>query len=753
MKSESQFIAHITQINGNFEIHDLSEHLLEVSQLASEFAADIGKDWAELAGLWHDLGKYRQSFQTYIRRDSGYDPEAHITGESNSKTAHASTGAVYADQQEGQWGKVLAYLIAGHHTGLQDFERDQTKGRGLRETLNKDKTMLQEALQQPIPDQILQSKVKAPSPVNLGGPNGGHLWIRMLFSCLVDADFLDTERFMNPTKSTTRSCSYDVTIAEMLDCFNKYIQPLTARASATPLNKMRSEILDQCRKSARHKPGVFTLTVPTGGGKTLSSLAFALEHAATYNKCRIIYAIPYTSIIEQTANVFRGLFDPLGSILVEHHSNTDADQFNQESTWTRLATENWDAPLIVTTTVQLFESLYAARTSRCRKLHNLINSVIIIDETQLLPVEHLKPIRHAIEMLHKYYGVTFLLSTATPTGLNSEHDVFGHKLLQGIESQEIVHQPEQYYRALERVKFELPKRFDEPLCWEEIRDWLVKHESILCVVNTRKDAKTLFELMPKGTFHLSAMMCPKHRSEVIEVIRNRLKNGNPTRVVSTQLIEAGVDLDFPVVYRAMAGLDSIVQAAGRCNREGNLEHGCVKIFIPPSKTPPGILTISTQTTISLLTGFKGSLQSPETFKAYFSSLFAEVKNLDKSDVLKKLQNDACQCEIQFRTAENVFRMIDDQEMVSVYVRYGEEGSEVDRWIVMLAQKKPDRWLLRKLQRYTVSIYHYQYKNLLRRGEIEEVAPGFYAQSEAGIYNKDTGLQVEMQEFTPTNSVI
>ncbi|MGR9107381.1 MAG: CRISPR-associated helicase Cas3' [Gammaproteobacteria bacterium] len=742
-----EFIAHVKPTENGFVTHDLCDHLMKVAQLAAYFAKEIGEDWAELAGRWHDLGKYRPAFQAYIQKESGYDPDAHVSGEYSRKTAHASTGAVYASQQ-GPWGRVLAYLIAGHHAGLPDYEHDCAQGRGLREIVHEDESMLKEALDQSIPEHIL--RFDPPTTIPKGGIECGHLWIRMLFSCLVDADFLDTERFMDPDKATRRS--QPVTMPRLLDCFNQFTQQLRAQASDTLLNRIRNSILLPCRIAARKKPGVFTLTVPTGGGKTLSSLAFALEHAALHNKQRIIYAIPYTSIIEQTADIFRELFAPLGEILVEHHSNTDADQFNHENNWSRLATENWDAPLIVTTTVQLFESLYAARTSRCRKLHNLVNSVIVIDETQLLPIQHLKPIRHAIDVLKAHYGVTFVLSTATPTGLDSQHDPFGRRFLQGIESEEIIQNPEQHYAALKRVSIELPQDFDDASSWEAVRDRLVEHESVLCVVNTRRDARTLFELMPKGCFHLSATMCAEHRSKVIESIRSRLKKGQATRVVSTQLIEAGVDLDFPVVFRALAGLDSIVQSAGRCNREGKLELGRVVVFVPPSKTPPGLLTIGAHTAISLLSGFEGKIDAPETFKAYFNSLFCAVRNLDQSNLLSKLQKNAEACQFQFRTAAREFRMIEDEETVSVFVRYGEEGGEVDRWLSMLAHK-PERWLLRKLQRYSVSVYRYQFEALRQRGEVEEISPGYYAQSKAGVYSEKTGLQIEIPELTPSNTVI
>ncbi len=746
MAESNEYIAHVTECDGKYRIHDLEEHLQKVAELASEFAREIGADWAELAGLWHDLGKYRPAFQTYIRHDSGYAPDAHITGEAHRNTSHASVGAVYARTQSGGWGTVLAYLIAGHHTGLPDYEPvPETKGRGLREIVVDDEILLKEALAEAIPDCILQHE--PPSTAPLGDANGGHLWIRMLFSCLVDADFLDTECFMSPDKTAKRM--HSVRMEELLLCFNRHMATFQANARPTKLNEIRSELLQQARKSAQGPPGIFTMTIPTGGGKTLSSLAFALEHAVKHGKRRIVYAIPYTSIIEQTANIFRDIFEPLGDILVEHHSNTDADQFGKEKSWSRLATENWDAPLIVTTTVQLFESLYAAKTSRCRKLHNLVDSVIVIDETQLLPIEHLNPIRHVIQLLQRYYGVSFVLSTATPTGLDPQKDPFGRQLLKGMHSHEIVHRPKRYYASLKRVEYDLPADFSNVFSWDDIRDRLVQHESVLCVVNTRKDARELFDKMPKGTYHLSALMCAEHRSTVIEQIRSGLKKGNSVRVISTQLIEAGVDLDFPVVYRALAGLDSIVQAAGRCNREGRPEPGQVVVFVPPSKTPPGLLSISTQTTVSLLSGFIGDIESPDTFKTYFTALFGEVKNMDKSGVLNKLQKDAESLQIQFRTAARQFRIIDDRETVSIFVHY---SKKVGQWLEELA-RQPQRKILRKLQRYTVTIYRYQFDAMLRCGAIEEIAPGFYAQSRSGIYHDALGLQTEEPELTPYNTVI
>lgn len=737
-KMAAEYIAHVKQeMDGRWETHRLEEHLYEVAGLAEKFAQSFdSKDWAYLAGLWHDLGKYRPAFQEHIRKSSGYEPDAHISSEKSPNTSHASTGAVYAMEKLNGIGRILAYVIAGHHAGLPDFEIDHAKGRALKEIISKDKKLLQQALKEKIPETILNRESPVLPRFVTSDPKKLHIWIRMLFSCLVDADFLDTERFMSPENADNRG--QGTSMKEMLSCFDEYMERFQKEQRAGPINSIRAEILEMCRVKANGKPGIYTMTVPTGGGKTLSSLAFALEHTVKHDKRRIIYAIPYTSIIEQTAEVFRGVFEPLGDVLIEHHSNTEPDKHEKETSWSRLAVENWDAPLIVTTTVQLFESLYASRTSRCRKLHNLVNSIIVIDEIQLLPPEQLNPIRHSVQSLSQHYGVTFVMSTATPTGFEAQTSPFGKRLLEGIESEEIIDAPKQYYRQLERVNFKLPDDSSKKQSWDEISSELKKCDSVLAVVNTRKDARELWEKMPEGTFHLSALMCAQHRSEAIQEIKNRLKHGQSTRVISTQLVEAGVDLDFPVVYRALAGLDSIVQAAGRCNREGRLDKGKVVVFVPPCEPPKGLLTQARNTSISLLRGFHGDIQSPETFKRYFDKFYAEVKDHDKNHVLDKLQKTADELQIQFRTAAQRFKMIEDKDTVSVIVRYGDNDSLLN----VLAKGEPDRWLLRKLQRYTVTLYKYQLERMLHRREIAEICQGFYAQSEAGIYHVALGLLPE-----------
>jgi len=713
-------------MDGSFVVHDLDDHLRAVAELAAKHASAMGSgDWAQLAGLWHDLGKYAKEFQRRIKSVSGYDPDAHLEG-SVGRVDHSTAGALHAVEQFGVHGRILAYLIAGHHAGLPDWHSSETGGAALNVRLD-DKSHLKRALSQPIPQEIL-SQTKPTSPP-VGKSDGFALWVRMLFSCLVDADFLDTEAFMDEGKAVQRA-GYPA-IEELLQRFNSHMNENFSGAEPTHVNRLRAEVLRQCREKAHDAPGLFSLTVPTGGAKTLSSLAFALQHAVKHGKCRVIYVIPYTSIIEQTANIFRGIFP---DAVVEHHSNLDPDK--DTTAKSRLASENWDVPIIVTTNVQFFESLFAARTSRCRKLHNIVNSVVVLDEAQLLPSEFLQPILSIIRLLAQQYGVTFVLSTATQPALNSRSG-FGwtFKGLDGV--REIVSDPDALYRDLERVTVELPEDLHQTQDWDEIAGRVQRHESVLAVVNSRADARELHRRLPKGTLHLSALMCGEHRSRVIIDIKQRLKDGEAVRVVSTQLVEAGVDVDFPVVYRALAGLDSIAQAAGRCNREGKLKHGQVFVFVPPKLAPPGHLRRATETTVSLLFESRDNPLRRELFKSYFEQLYWKAPSLDKQGIEGLLKANG-QGEVQFRTAAQRFQLIDESGYRSVIVRYGDSHTLIGR----LQKEGPERWLMRKLQRYTVSLPDYQFKKLLGNGDVREVYPDMFAQTADALYHADLGVLVD-----------
>ncbi|MHB1202996.1 MAG: CRISPR-associated helicase Cas3' [Acidithiobacillus sp.] len=717
--------------------HDLANHLAGVAALAACHARKFGaEDWAHLAGLWHDLGKYRPRFQHYIRKVSGFDAEAHIKGEAG-KAPHSTAGAILACDRFDEAGRVLAYLIAGHHAGLYDWFG------GLRERLDStdSRDELNEALAEYPPTDILDHGTFAPDLHAIpGGKEGFALWVRMLFSCLVDADFLDTEAYMDAGKAEQRSNWPDV--QTLLEQFDSFMARKTVAADPTPVNQLRADILRQCREKAHEAPGLFSLTVPTGGGKTLSSMAFALEHAKRYNKRRIIYVIPYTSIIEQTADIFRDIF---GDAVIEHHSNAEVDP-DHENHNSRLACENWDAPIVVTTNVQFFESLFAAKTSRCRKLHNIVDAVVVLDEAQLLPPEFLQPILDVLNLLTRHYGVTAVLSTATQPALATREYFDAKNNMRGLDGvREIMSDPDDLYRKLERVNVRLPADWNTPVSWDALASEISQHDSVLAIVNRRKDARELWELMPEGTLHLSALMCGEHRSQTIRQIKVRLKDNIPTRVVSTQLVEAGVDVDFPVVYRALAGLDSIAQAAGRCNREGRLtEHGMqgeVVVFVPPQPAPPGLLRKGEDACRSVLHGHTGKPLKRALFARYFEKLY-HACDLDAQGIGELLKVDGQTLAVNFRTAAEKFKLIQDEDSAPIIVRYrGLDGNDdtVDELLNTLRKHGPERWLMRKLQRYTVTVHTREVVKLLSQGDVEEATPGLYIQVSDWLYHPDLGL--------------
>lgn len=729
-----QVLAHVRQdLSGKWHEHPLEAHLLGVGAIAASFAEAFGgQDWAWLAGLWHDLGKYSVEFQHYIKTVSGYDAEAHIEG-GTGRVDHSTAGALHAIRQFDKHGRILAYLIAGHHAGLPDWHAGETGGKALSIRLGAEQNYLLDRIPaQSIPREIL-TQVKPTSKLRGGGAEGLHLWLRMLFSCLVDADFLDTEAFMNGEKSASRTGYRDLN--SLLTDFDQHMANKSASAEPTPVNGIRADILSQCREKAALNPGLYSLTVPTGGGKTLSGMAFALRHAVQHKKQRIIYVIPYTSIIEQTVGIFREIFD---DNVVEHHANLDPDKEDARS---RLATENWDAPIIVTTNVQFFESLFAARTSRCRKLHNIVNSVVVLDEAQLLPPEFLQPIADVMNQLATHYGVTFVLSTATQPALGS-FQPFGSKPFRGLDNvREIMDAPDALYQQLKRVEVSVPNDLQTPRDWESVAAELLRHPSVLCIVGRRDDARELHRLMTameegKNTLHLSALMCGEHRSKVIADIKVRLKRNEPVRVISTQLVEAGVDVDFPVVYRALAGLDSIAQAAGRCNREGKQNGlGRVVVFVPPKPAPPGLLRQAAQISVSLLSGSASNVLGRDLAKQFFEHLYVRAPSLDKHGIHGLLTQDARDCQIQFRTVAEKFRLIDDSAYQTILVRYA--GNDI--LLGKLEKEGPQRWLMRKLQRYSVNLPKRVFAQLEKQGDVREIWQGIYAQVGSTLYDKTLGV--------------
>ncbi len=705
----------------------LEQHLRRVAEMAAEFAEPIASsDWAWNAGWLHDMGKAAKEFQAYLLRENGLD-DSEYDGGGGGRVNHSSAGAALAEDLFSKpklpLGRPLAYLTAGHHAGLPDYYETDTGRASLRIRLPEGHKNLE-----PI-HAIVQEYVKNVRPAVRLPPyvkkDQFHLWTRMLFSCLTDADSLDTEAFMHPERAAARTLF--APLSEFKIKLDAHLVSLAARNDTTPVNAARRDVLATCRAAAMQPPGLFSLTVPTGGGKTLSGMAFAIDHAIRHGKRGVIYVIPYTSIIEQTGDVLAGVFGREN--IVEHHSNLDPDK---ETPRSKLASDNWDAPIIITTNVQFFESLYSARPSRCRKLHNIINRVVILDEAQMLPPELLTPCVDAMNQLVRYYGVTMVLATATQPALP------------GLEKPtEIVQNPAALYARLKRTRYVLPST-REPATWDALAAQLVAYEQVLCVVNTRKDCHDLFRLMPKGTLHLSALMCGQHRSQVIAAIKQRLKDGVPTRVVSTQLVEAGVDMDFPVVYRAWAGLDSIAQAAGRCNREGRLSEegrlGEVNVFIPPKPSAPSLLRKKEDASRELFDLPDFDLEQPDVFSRYFE-LFFSKSNDTGADILKDLTPDQEHLAIKFRTVGDRFRLIKDDEQRPLFVHY---DAIADRLIDQLHFRGPSRDLLRQFQRYTVNLPIWLFERLQRN--VVEVCPGFWAWN--GRYDNAFGVDVFSEIIEP-----
>lgn len=745
-------LAHVRQEQptGRWQEHSLEEHLAGTALRAEAFASCFGNgDWARSAGLWHDLGKFNPIWQSYLKGKSGYDPEAHLEG-TPGKVDHSTAGALHAVDRLGPLGRILAYLIAGHHAGLPDWSHEIGVGGDLSGRLA-GIAHLAKALEGDVSQELLATSPPQSRPC-VNGPEHIHLWIRMLFSCLVDADFLDTEAFMQPDKAEQRG-GLDANLQWLKNRFDVHMIQKQGNALDTPVNKVRAQVLRFCRAGGQMEPGLFSLTVPTGGGKTLASIAFALEHALAHGKRRIIVVIPYTSIIEQTAGVLREVFGE--SAVLEHHSNLDPDKETPQS---RLASENWDAPIVVTTNVQFFESLFAARTSACRKLHNIVDSVVILDEAQMLPPEYLRPILGMLQGLTRHFGVSALLCTATQPALvgriGSQKAVF-----QGLEGvRELMPDPRELSKALQRVELRPQHPELEPVTWSALATELSLHDQVLCIVNTRSNCRELHALMPEGTIHLSALMCAEHRSEVIGRIKEGLKTNASIRVISTQLVEAGVDLDFPVVYRALAGLDSMAQAAGRCNREGKLNEagrlGKVVLFAPPKPARSGLLRKGEEAGREMLRCFPAQVANldPEGFKRYFELFFSKVNSLDDKDMEGLLERDAATGHFQFRTAAAKFQLIDDEAQCSLVVLYPPHKDKIQHLLEELRFLGPSRERMRKLQRYTVNIPERTFKALQDRGEILEYG-GVWGQAVDGLYDSSLGLCPDGAAWNPETYVL
>jgi len=735
----------------------LQSHSVNVGEMAAEFARVFGaQEIACQTGQLHDLGKYSEAFNCRLHGGPSVD--------------HATAGAKIAvERWRNVIGKLIAFCIAGHHAGLANGN-----GEGDNRSTLKDRLALQFGTDIPALDNQWQQEIKLPQ--NLSDPplkaDAHHpyfsyaFFTRMLYSCLVDADYLDTEAFYSnlENKAVERGGYPDLNALQhnfnqFINAFRRRIAQSSAQTEAekrnAALNRLRSEILDYAVEQAAQPQGLFTLTVPTGGGKTFTSMAFALEHAKRHGMRRVIYVIPFTSIIEQNAAEFRKAFGEFGEqAVLEHHSTFDDGKLQNEATKDklRLASENWDAPIVVTTAVQFFESLFADRSSRCRKLHNIAGSVIILDEAQMLPLNLLLPIMQAIKELAQNYRCSVVMCTATQPAVQAENGFY-----RGFENvREIAPKPTALFDKLRRTTVQhIGTQTDADLLAK-----LGEHPQMLVIVNNRRHARSLYDQAKylDGTFHLTTLMCAKHRSQKLDEIRGRLKNGEPCRVIATSLIEAGVDVDFPLVMRAEAGLDSVAQAAGRCNREGKRpsENSFVWIFAPEEqwKAPP---ELATQAAVMRLTAnsFSDDLLSTQAVAAYFAELYQlKGSELDNKKILK-MHNDAGQSlDFPFQTIVDKFRMI-ESHMQPLIIPF---DGEAENLISSLQHADHIGGLLRKLQPYTVQIPEKALAALYKAGRIEPIneknfGKQFYTLIGLDLYDEVAGLSWEDTAFLKGESLV
>jgi CRISPR-associated endonuclease/helicase Cas3 len=709
-------LSHVLYRNGKFLDQSNEEHSKGVSRRAEQFATGFGfGDYGRVMGLLHDIGKEQKAFQARIRRSTGLEPGI------PPRAPHAFVGALVAKKLYPNSWPFVSWSIMGHHAGL--FDQDK----------------FESSMEMEIPQEITSDIIDGyngkggnlplPSlPYKLSQEDFNHLG-RLLFSCLVDADYLDTEEFMSPDTAKIRGNK--TTLQELLPLLDRKLDSFKAD---TPVNIIRKEILLTCNSKAESDRGFYSMTVPTGGGKTLTSLSWALRHAIHNGQNRVIIAIPYTSIITQTAAILKDIFGERN--VLEHHSNVVAiplessEDEKMEEQRRKLATENWDYPIIVTTNVQLFESMFSNRPSACRKLHNICNSVILLDEVQTLPTDFLQPIIDALKTYHNCFGCSVLFTTASMPVLSK--DKLQIESLKGIDHvAELIPQKMNLSQRLKRVDIKVDETLSE---YNDIAERMTRENRTLCIVNTRKDAKAIYQLLPHEglTLHLSRMMCQAHIAKTIALIKKALKDNEKQtiRVVATQLIEAGVDIDFPSVFRQKAGLDSILQAAGRCNREGRMAtHGITHVFDIRGTRGYGSIKNARNAFDNLITQ---DLQSQQAMTDYFNQLYIR-SIMDKAGVCEELYGSSG---IRYETAAQKFKLIDDSG-IGIIVPYDHAEMLIDE----LKRKSMDYSLIKRLQPYTVSVREQDFKALMDMGALVKI-DNVYWLEQSDLYDMNIGLTFE-----------
>ncbi len=820
-----EYIAHAKKNSSaekGFDIHLLEKHLCGVADKSKLFALKIGLEMqGEVIGLLHDLGKYSSTFQNYIRSAVGLvnpDTDDFVDAAGlRGRIDHSSAGAQYIwnalksqGKQEKMVAQMLALCIASHHSGLIDCLTSEGEDKfSQRMTKPEEKCHLRETESSANREIILTARnilgsqnlithlIKKIKEIYqyAGGQNTIFhfhvgLLVRYLFSCLIDADRLDTANFFeSPEQAKCRQLGKYIGWEPLI---NRLDRKLNSFAAEKEIDRIRADVSNRCLEKSKKPKGLFTLTVPTGGGKTLASLRFALHHAQKHKLDRIIYVVPYTSIIDQNADEVRNILEDSylnkrGSVVLEYHSNLVFEE-NKTQWREKLLAENWDAPVIFTTSVQFLECLFSGGTRNARRMHQLANAVIIFDEIQTLPIRTVHMFNNAINFLTKTCGSSVVLCTATQPLLGEVSKEKG--CLSINSSNELVEDTQKLFSDLKRVEIiDKTKSSGE---WSDgeivalANDEICSSGSCLIIVNTKPKARAIFEQCKKNIhivsrYHLSTNMCAAHRLKILKEIKEKLKDKEPVLCVSTQLMEAGVDIDFGSVIRSVAGMDSIAQAAGRCNRNKENIIGHVYIVNPESEQTQMLPDIATGKDVSErvfreLPEIDGDLLHPKAMKRYFEYYFFNRKDemsygvggklgaaqdtllnmlsentraYDEYRRINKSQFPSILLQQSFMTANKKFKVIGAGTQ-GIIVPYSKEGKDIISGLCSAFDLEKDYKLLNRAQRYTVNVYPNMIKKLSDEGAIYEAQenPGIYCLREEH-YGEDFGLsedRVNRMEF-------
>lgn len=723
------------------------EHLNEVSKLCKEFASEwnCGPE-GEIAGIFHDVGKYTYAFQEVLKGNL-------------NKIDHATPGAAALLFQYGLDGLASAIAVQGHHDGLQSGHFDSLKmALSMKENRNKfGKAYSSTAFKELISILLGECKILPRKDYKKSGyaglcEQGRHIpammYVRMLFSALVDADYLATEAHFEGDEMGMKYhekapvLNPDAAIKKLLD--HKVELERCSKASAE-INQLRKDLFDACYNAGEYSQGIFTLSAPTGAGKTLAMLGFALNHAKQEKKKRIIIVLPFLNIIEQTARVYKAILCDGGNpnYILEDHSLRDLD--DGEST--RLFSENWDSPLIITTTVKFFEALFSNRPTECRKLHNIANSIVIFDEAQTMPAGLTIATLNTLTTLSSRFGSTIVFSTATQPAYESLNHYFSNNAEMEWQPKEIVPKELKLFERSKRVK---SVWHGQAMTFDQVAEKIAEADQVLAIVNLRRHAQELYNKVlvlcdNTYTYHISTYMCPAHRLDVLRQVREQLSKECPCRLISTQCVEAGVDLDFPVVWRAIAPFEAVIQAAGRCNRNGRGE-GIFNVFTPQieeDKYPGEDYKKGAVTLKGMLMNKSIDLCDTEAIHTYYKKYFEFIRIQEKGIELNKAITNR-----NFEDVQRLYHWIPSKG-INVLVPYREQRQQFEELKEDALKRGFSRkwgYAARKLCVNVILNSKSQIKDYLTEVMVikngkEKEGTGFYILLNSDLYSEKYGLDV------------